>query len=174
MHRSLLALAALAFIASCNEEDPAALFADVTYQLRCLDCQPVSPDPPKRDFSVVDGEDGTSLECYAEGGRVTLRINAGEFAFSIVDTRLGDDPGNECEVRVTEGGNEYRGGCKSVGGSGSNPCEVELTPDGSGFNGTIECHQIRHKSNNTWIRHLVAPGETAEPAEISAQGCAGL
>lgn len=36
MHRSLLALAHHASIASCNEEDPDALFADVRYQLRCL------------------------------------------------------------------------------------------------------------------------------------------
>ena len=171
MHRSLLALTALAFIASCNEEDPAALFADLSYQLRCLDCTPIAPDAPKRDFSVVNGEDGTTLSCSTSGGRVSLEVIGEDFQFKMLDVLPGDDPGNQCEIRVREGGNEYRGGCKKVGGSGSNACEVELTGGGDSFSGTVECHNIKHMSNATLQRHVVAPGTTDEAAQVAVEGC---
>ena len=178
MHRSLLALAALVAIAclvSCNEEEPAALFADVAYQLRCLDCDPIATDSPKRDFSVVDGQNDTSLSCDASGGRISLEISNPDFSFRIIKARPGKDPGPECEIRVSEGpGNEYRGGCKKVGGSGSNPCEVELTVSGDSFSGTLQCRDIKRHLNATYERQIVAPGTTDEPAEISVQGCAGL
>lgn len=172
MPRSLLALAALAFIASCNEEEPAALFADVAYQLRCPNC---SPDGPKRDFSVVDGQDGTSLSCNVSAGAFTLEIVNEDFTFKILDAMPGDDPGGQCQVRISEGsGNEYRGGCKKVGGGGDRPCEVELTASGSGFTATVECHGIKHNLNQTLFRDVVAPGTDDEPAAISVEGCAGL
>lgn len=177
MHRSLLALVALAFIASCNKEDPAALFADVRYQLRCLGCTPVAADGPKRDFSATDGQDGVRLSCDADGGLISLRISGEGFTFNILDARPGDEPGNRCEVQVSEGGtgNEYRGGCKGVDGDGSQPCEVELVRDGDGsFSGTVECHNIPHRVTAAAVRQLVAPGTMDEPAEISVQGCAGL
>jgi hypothetical protein len=175
MHRFVLALALLFFLASCNEEEPAALFADVAYQLRCLDCTPVSPDSPKRDFSVVDGQDGTSLSCSVAAGAFTLEIVNEDFTFKILDALPGDDPGGQCQIRISEGsGNEYRGGCKKVGAGGDRPCEVELTASGSGFTGTVECHAIKHNLNATLHRHVVAPGTDDEPAEISVDGCAGL
>jgi hypothetical protein len=175
MHRSLLALAALALI-SCNKEDPAALFADVSYQLRCLDCTPVSADSPRRDFSVTNGQDGTTLSCNASEGLISLTILGDGFKLNILDARPGDDPGNRCEVQIAEGsGNEYRGGCKAIGASGSQPCEVELVRDGEGsFDGTVECHGIAHRNTAAAIRHVVAPGTRDEPAQISVQGCAGL
>jgi hypothetical protein len=178
MHRSLLALAAFAVLpclASCNEEEPAALFADVAYQLRCRDCDPTGSDSPKRDFSVVDGQDGTSLSCSASGGRISLEISNPDFSFRIIKARPGKDPGNECEIRVSEGsGNEYRGGCKKIGGDGMNPCEVELTVSGSSFSGTVECRNILRNLNAIYERQVVAPGTVDEPAEISVEGCAGL
>ena len=176
MHRSLLALAALALI-SCNKEDPAALFADVSYQLRCLDCTPVSADGPKRDFSVTNGQDGTELRCSVSSGLISLEIYGEGFKLNILDTRPGDDPGNRCEVQISEGGtgNEYRGGCKAVGSSATPPCEVELIRDGEGsFNGTVECQGIRHRVTAAATRHVVAPGTSDKPAQVSVQGCAGL
>src|SRR5688500_1593258 len=102
MHRSLVALAAFALIASCNEEDPAALFADVSYQLRCLDCNPIAPDGPKRDFSTTDGQNGTELSCRGSGGLVSLEIVGEGFTFKVLDARPGDQPGNQCEIQVSE------------------------------------------------------------------------
>jgi len=180
MHRSLVALAALAvsgLLASCNAEDPAALFADVSYQLRCLDCNPIAPDGPKRDFSTTDGQNGTRLSCRASNGLVSLEIVGEGFMFKILDARPGDQPGNQCEVQVSEGGtsNEYRGACKPVDGAGMQPCEVELVSDGDGgFAGTVECHRIPHRVTSAAFRHVVAPGSTDKPANVSAQGCAGL
>lgn len=175
MHRCLVALAALAFVASCNKEDPAALFADIAYQVRCLDCQPVTTDSPARDVSVVDGQNGTALSCEYINGRVTLHISNAEYGFDILGARLGDDPGDQCEVRVKEGsGNEYAGSCKPAGSSGGAPCEVELMQDGSGFSGTILCKKIPHRRTTSLFRYVVSPRTTDEPAEISVQGCSGL
>lgn len=177
MHRSLLVLAALScsFTVACNEEDPAALFADVSYQVRCIDCQPLTNDSPARNLAIVDGQDDTSLRCELANGQISLEIETAEYSFEILATRMGDDPGDQCEVRVKEGtGNEYRGRCKPVGGSGDEPCEVELIRDGSGFNGTVMCDKIASHLNASLFRYVTSPSDSGDPAEVSVQGCAGL
>lgn len=174
MPRSLFALASALLLTACNEENPAALFADVAYQVRCLDCEPRVADDPARELAVVDGEQGTSLRCESVNGRVSLEVVAPGYAFKVIDARLGNDPGDQCEVRITEGVNEFRGSCKPDGASGSAPCEVELTRSGSGFDGTVLCKQIRHHRTASLFRYVVSPGTTDEPAAISAQGCVGL
>jgi hypothetical protein len=172
MHRLLVALA-LVFTA-CSEEDPAALYADVNYQVRCLDCEPRVADDLERDLAVVDGEQGSSLRCESVGGLVSLEIETSAYAFKILNARLGSDPGDRCEVRVKEGINEYRGGCKAEGSGDAQPCEVELTADGSGFVGRVYCDQIRHNLTSSLFRYVVAPGTRDEPAEVVASGCSGL
>jgi hypothetical protein len=174
MHRWLFALALVLTCAACSEEDPAALYADVNYQVRCLDCEPRVADDPERDLAVVDGEQDSSLRCESVGGLVSLEIETSEYAFKILNARLGNDPGDQCEVRVKEGINEYRGFCKAEGSDDEQPCEVELTADGSGFVGRVFCNQIRHHLSNTLLRYVVAPGTTDEPAEVVASGCSGL
>ena len=174
MHRLLFALALCLMSAACSEEDPAALFADVSYQVRCLDCEPRTADGPERDLSVVNGETGTSLSCEAAGGLVSLELETSDYAFKIISARLGADPGGQCEVRVKEGINEYRGACKAEGSNDEQPCEVELTADGSGFIGRVYCNKIRHHLTASLFRYVVAPNTTDEPAEITASGCTGL
>lgn len=173
MPRLLLVLALVPCFTGCSEEDPAALFADVNYQVRCLDCEPRTADDPERDLSVVDG-DGASLRCESVGGLVTLVIEAGNYAFEIHNARLGNDPGGQCEVRVTEGSNEYRGACKAEGSDDAQPCEVELNADGTGFVGRVYCDQIRHHRSASLFRYVVAPGTGDEPADVVASGCSGL
>jgi len=173
MHRLFLALVLGLSVAACTEEDPAALFADVSYQVRCLDCEPRTADGPERDLAVVDG-DGASLRCESNGGLVSLEIETEDYAFKIMNARLGNDPGSQCEVRVKEGINEYRGFCKPEGSDDEQPCEVELTADGSGFMGRVFCSQIRHHLTASLFRYVVAPGTNDEPAEVVASGCAGL
>ena len=173
MHRLLLALALVLSCAACSEEDPAALYADVSYQVRCLDCEPRVGDDPERDLAVVDG-DGASLRCESVAGRVSLEIEAPDYFFKLLNCRLGSDPGDQCEVRVKEGSNEYRGFSKAEGSDGEQPCEVELTPDGSGFVGRVYCNQIRSHLSASRFRYVVAPGTNDDPAEVVASGCTGL
>lgn len=174
MHRLLVALALCPIFVACSEEDPAALFADVNYQVRCIDCEPRTGDSPERDLAVVDGEGGASLRCESVAGLVTLVIRTSDYAFEIHNARLGNDPGGQCKVRVKEGSNTYEGDCKPEGEEGAQPCEVELTADGSGFVGRVFCDKIPHESNTQRFQYVVAPGTRDEPAEVVASGCAGL
>ena len=106
---------------------------------------------------------------------VSLEIINPEYSFEVLNTRLGDDPGDQCQVRVKEGtGQEYRGSCKPLESESDAPCEVELTADGSGFTGKVLCRKIPHQNNQSLFRYVVSPGTDDEPAEVVAQGCSGL
>jgi len=182
MPRSVCLLSVLAVLASasvgCKTEDPPALFLDLAYQLRCIDCSPRVADGPIRNLSIVDGEMNSSLSCYSSpsGGTnlLYLELENEEFGLKLTQVRLGANPGDRCEVEIKEGaGNSYRGGCKPVGSDDGAPCEVELTKEGDAIVGTIQCTRVAHTLTPTYTRHFVAPN-SEDPVEITIVGCTGF
>jgi hypothetical protein len=180
MPRSLfgsLAACALACLGlfGCNEEDPPALYLDLDYQLRCNDCEPRGNDGPVRDVQAVDGEGGNNLTCYYESNLLTLELEGSGFTFRILQARLGDDPGEFCEIVVSEGsGSQYRGDCRGPDDDSSGaPCELEITNEGGVLSGTLLCTNIRHELTPEYERYVVAP-MSDDPVEFTVQGCSGL
>ena len=49
---------------SCSSTDPAPVFIDIDYQVRCLICEPRSPDDAKRQLMVLDGDQGYQVDCH--------------------------------------------------------------------------------------------------------------
>jgi hypothetical protein len=159
----------------CNKEDPPALYLDVAYQLRCIDCEPRGSDGPIRDVQVVDGEDGANLTCYLQNNLLTLELEGSGFTFRILQARLDDDPGEFCEIVVSEGtGSQYRGDCRGPDDDSSvAPCELDLENDNGVLSGTLLCNNIRHELTPEYERYVVAP-MSEEPVEFTVQGCTGL
>jgi hypothetical protein len=168
--------------AACKNEDPAALFLDFDYQVRCVDCVPRSNDDPAREIHAVDGEDDLTIDCSTierEGDRLV------SFSLEHFDTKLGEvdfslsveqidldsgDPGAGCQVVAKEGSNVYEGDCTDGDPNDDQPCSIELEQEGDGIRGTLHCVHIENKAQPTLRRHITAPG-VDEPAEFEVTGC---
>ncbi|MDD9933515.1 MAG: hypothetical protein OXT09_07930 [Myxococcales bacterium] len=189
MHRWLflsLIAALVGTVAGCTEEDPAPLFMDIRYQVRCVDCEPRAPDDPVRDVELLDGEQGYTIMCRAntrDGDRLltfsTTFINpdmeSENFSISVLQVNLDDDdPGSDCSVQVKEGSNTYEGDCTSGDPTVEEPCSVDFSVDGDVVTGEIFCADVPNRNMAMTKRHLVAPGEEEEGAQFELHGCTGL
>src|SRR5689334_9073826 len=133
---SCLVFGCVAFALGCTEEDPAALFLDFNYQVRCLDCEPRSNDDPARDVHAVDGEDELTINCSVvdRGGDRLVSISVEhtddrtgtvDYSLSIDQANLDSkDPGNGCRVHVKEGPNVYEGNCTGGDPNEETPCMI--------------------------------------------------
>lgn len=172
-------------LSSCTSLDPAPLYVDMNYQVRCGDCMPRSADDLARDIKTLNGENNYIVACDAasQGGKRQLSFSVqhpGEHAsdgykFSVAQALIdGKDPGSSCKVRVIEGGNTYVGGCTSGAPSSENPCQLTFKLDGSIVTGTIWCKAIPNGANNTSVRDVVTPYTMNKPIPFEVDGCTGL
>lgn len=164
--------------------DPDAVSVAVDYQVRCLDCQPTAPDSPVRRFDTNDGGPEVAVECevvqHGAERMVSFSIRhtdlaqpTSNFALSVRNANLdpAGDPGVQCEIRVEEGSNEYRGRCADTAPTSSDPCELHLSLDGTDLTGSLLCHNIQHKMLASIVRHVVAATTVEEPATFALHGC---
>lgn len=164
--------------------DPNALSVDIDYQLRCLDCLPTAADSPAR--RIHSGESGpdVALECEVvqrgDERFATFSISyvdpvSSEQSFSLsvrnASVDGAGDPGPQCEVRVREGAQEYRGPCIGTAPSSTVPCGLQLSLDATDLTGSLRCHRIQHLLSASLFRHVVAPGADSEPAVFAFHKC---
>lgn len=169
---------------ACSEEDPAPLFVQIDYQVRCNGCQPLSADDPEREISALDGERGFKVECATmarDGDRLatfsaafTGEASSDNYGITVTQVNLdADEPGTSCRVAVTEGNNRYDATCSGDEPSADAPCQVDVDLDGDVIKGSVLCLSIPNRSSSMLTRAVVAPG-TLDPAEFEVQGCTGL
>jgi hypothetical protein len=168
---------------ACSEQDPAPHFIDVTYQVRCIDCQPVTTDDSTRRVLAIDGENNFEVSCHANGGGPLLSFSAthtdkenkdNNYSLEIQRASLaGRDPGKSCTVLVTEGSNSYLGGCTDDEPTDDLPCKVKFTRDGQNVTGSILCKHIQNKNTGEFTRWVVKPG-TMKALTFEVDGCEGL
>lgn len=186
----LLAVAITA--ADCSNVDPAPLFIDVDYQVRCIDCEPRSPDDPKRRIMTLDGDNGYQLDCHASvvGTDRVLSFSAkyddpeaSAKNHSIEVLQVGyeeKDPGSKCEVRVRERSNRYIGKCTDGDPTPDTPCQVKLKVEDGIVKGSLFCIGIPNEAIESSVRYLVHsddPDPMADdrvPATFEVQGCTGI
>ena len=97
------------------------------------------------------------------------------FALRIRDLGLDDkDPGDACEVTVSEGNNTYEGKCTREDPDAEHPCKVMVNREDSRLLGSVFCQNIPNRSNQSSMRHVVAPLETEAPAQFELHNCDGL
>jgi hypothetical protein len=176
----------LPVLLACNEENPAPLFLDIDYQVRCLDCEPRAPDSLRHNFATLDGEQGFTLLCSTadQGGDRLLSFSATyldpegaeskNFSIRLISANLdANDPGNGCRVVATEGGNTYEGHCTAAEPSGDDECQVKLDVEHHTVVGSILCEKFPNRSTNEVVRYLVKGGSD-KPADFVFEGCKGL
>ena len=178
--------------AACNNVDPAPVFIDLDYQVRCIDCEPRAPDDPKRQLALLDGDMGYQIDCHASTvskDRV-LSFSAiyedpedskNKHSIELLQASFdGKDPGDKCEVRVGEANNGYKGKCTGGEPTADNPCQVKLKVDEGVVRGTVLCIGIPNQALEGTTRYLVLSNpidpkeDDKQPATFEVQGCAGL
>jgi hypothetical protein len=95
------------------------------------------------------------------------------FRLDAVDvTEVG--PGSACQLSVSEGSNEYIGGCTDDPPSAEFPCQVKLTHDDAVVSGTIFCDDIPLRGDQTVTRNVTRVASDTMPFEFEVQNCQGL
>ena len=183
MRRLLVLAVFFSCVLGCSKEDPAALFMDFNYQVRCIDCEPRSNDEPARDIRAVDGEDDLTLTCTLldRGGErfVSFSLEHAnedaddgvDYSFALEQVNLASgDPGSGCRVKVKEGNNLYEGLCTGDDPTDDVPCQVEVEEEGDGIKGSVHCVHIPNKAQSTITRHIATPS-TEKAAKFEVTGC---
>ncbi len=173
-------------LAACSSQDPAPIYFGLSYQLRCLGCQPSSADDSVHTITAIDGEDGYTLTCNAnrQMGKRQLSFSA-TYTNSATpgDTHVikiqqafvdGNDPGSLCLVSVREGANTYLGACTSGTPTADQPCQLTFKLVGSTVKGTLYCAGIPNSGTTVSKRYLVAPTTETTPVSFELEGCTGL
>jgi hypothetical protein len=178
-------LSLLGVFASCTSENAPIVYIGMTYQVRCLDCQPREPDPTPRDVRAVDGEAGFSLDCAVSTSGGTKRVSFGaehqgesaenKYVLSVRNARIGgEESEGPCEVRVIEGNNTYVAGCSTEAPTTERPCQITLKEKAGVVSGKLYCNKMPSDVSLNQVRHLVAPFTEDEPVELDLYGCGGL
>jgi hypothetical protein len=178
-------LSLLAVLASCTSDTTPIVYIGMTYQVRCLDCQPRDSDPNPRDVRAVDGEAGYNLECAVTKTGSTRRVtfsaenqssdSARSYLLTVRAGRLGgDESDGPCEVRVKEGDSTYEAACSSDAPSTERPCQVSFKEKNGVIKGQLYCNKILSDVGPSRFRYLVAPYTSEDPAEFELYGCSGL
>lgn len=179
-----LCLAFLAgFATACTELDDPPVWVDFDYQVRCVRCVPMAFNDSPRNVAALDGDDGLSVSCKADGDLIDLRVlydqdgSEDDWAFNLerVDVNEGG-PGGGCRISVQEGARTYRGSCSGDEPSEEAPCQVELTHEDYLVSGKVFCENIPVVGGEVGqgTRHITKPGSDTEPFEIEIHNCEGL
>jgi len=181
----VLALVAASCLFACVEEDPAPLYMDLDYQVRCIDCEPRTPDDDPHEIEAIDGEGNFTIDCNAtrRGGDRLVSFSAlyrdperedDNFSISVVQANLDSgDPGGSCRLGVTEGDNRYEGKCTAGDPTTEEPCQIELEEEDGIVSGSLLCDNVPNLSSTLITRYVVEPG-SSDPVEFEVHGCSGL
>lgn len=181
----LVAAPALLAVTACVRQDPAPLFVDMTYQVRCVDCTPRSVDDAPHAIAALNGEDGFAVSCRVQRPGKDRLVS---FSATFKDAKHSDknysikirqadldraDPGAGCLVDIAEGANTYEGTCTSGDPADDKPCQLKLSAKDGIVKGSLFCVNIPNRSENSLTRHIVSPDST-DPASFEVHGCVGL
>jgi hypothetical protein len=171
-------------LSACTSDTTPAIYIDMGWQVRCLNCERTAQDDPARAVKNVSGENGLTLKCDVRKVSGTRRVE-----FSIdhpssnqddkygIDLALGDldssDPSDAC-VTVREGDNTYSYMCPNEDDAFTNPCQASFSVKDNIISGTVICEKIPNSGTNELTRSVVAPGSRTDGASFKLYGCAGL
>src|SRR4029077_11887286 len=71
-------------LTACVNQDPAPLFADIAYQVRCVDCTPRAVDDNPHTVSALDGDSGYKVACSGTRPTKDLAIT---FSATFIDAK---------------------------------------------------------------------------------------
>jgi hypothetical protein len=173
---------------ACSTDTTPAVYSELTYQVRCLDCEPRAPDEASHTIKVVNGENGYKLGCAVERvdavRRVTFSVEHNDPAHPSMDHMFKVASGNldaaesepRCSLQVLESANTYVGSCSSSAPDpeAGVPCQATFELKAGVITGGVYCTAIANSANLFATRYLVAPNTRSEPAHFEIHGCSGL
>ena len=182
----VLSLFTASALMACVNQDPAPLFLQTSYQVRCLDCTPVTTDNLARTVAALDGESGFSVACSAQrsgkdrllsfsGTLIDPKHESNNYSLKIIQANLDkSDPGAGCRVVITEGANTYESHCTGGDPTPDEPCQITKLKAANGIvTGKLLCNNIPNRTDANTTRYVVKPSTTS-PADFEVDGCVGL
>jgi hypothetical protein len=170
---------------ACNSEDPAPLYMEGDFQLRCINCKPTAMDEKVHRVAALNGEGGYAVACSAirDGADRVVSFSveyvdpAGkqdDYSLQVAQVNVdGANPGGNCRVQANEGNNSFEGTCTGGTPTDQKPCAMKFGVEHGVVMGSIECATIPNRADKQIRRYLVKPGGK-KPAEFSIEGCTGL
>jgi hypothetical protein len=159
----------------CSSDFTPTVYVGMSYQVRCVDCQPRALDDAARSVKAVDAEAGFKLSCKADSTGGTKRVSFSivhDSATSEQSYTLSESDG-PCSVRVVEGANTYEGACGTDDPTEDRPCKVGFEVKGGVINGSLYCAKIASDASSSIARYVTTP-LTRDPAKFEIYGCEGL
>jgi len=169
--------------AACTSDADPTVYVALSYQVRCLTCQPRVPDENAHEIKAVNGEGGLQLECRVNRIGGTRRVSFSSthpkgddtYSLSVTNGNIdGDESEGPCQVDLTESGNSYSGACGSDDPTEDRPCKISFEERNGVIKGGVYCLNIPNVGNRTSTRTLVSPATRDEPATFEVHGCKGL
>jgi hypothetical protein len=171
-------------VLGCSSETAPTVYVGMSYQVRCIDCQPRAVDDAARSVKAVDSESGYKLTCKVDNDSGTKRVgfsivhesaNADQrYSLSVSHANLNDEESDgPCSVRVIEGANTYEGGCGSDDPTEDRPCKVSFEVKGGVLHGSLFCSKIASDATAAIVRYVAAP-LSRDPSDFEIYGCTGL
>ena len=170
-------------LVSCTSDTTPTVYVGLSYQIRCLDCQPRALDDVARNVKAVDEEAGHRLACRVEDRDGTKRVTFSlahdssdetkNYSLRVNNGNLTGGTDDPCELTIVEGANTYKGGCSSEEPNADRPCQVSFELDRSVLRGSLYCNNIGNEATANVTRYVVAP-LSREPVKFEIYGCTGL
>lgn len=170
-------------LSACTSDTTPAIYIDMSYQVRCLNCERTAQDDVPREIKNVSGENSLTLKCEVRKVNGMRRV---EFSIDHPSSNQDDSYGIEVSgnldssdladacVTVREGDNTYSYMCPNDDESFTIPCQASYELNDKIITGQVICKDIPNASTNTLTRSVVAPGSRTDGAPFKLYGCAGL
>jgi len=171
-------------VLSCSSDFTPTVYVGMSYQVRCIDCQPRALDDTARNVKTVDEENGHQTACRVDSSSGTKRVTfsvehdssdeSKNYSVQISNGNVtGDESDGPCQVTVVEGANTYQGACGTDEPTADRPCQVSFNVDKGVLKGNLYCADITNEATANVTRYIVAP-LTRGAASFEVYGCPGL
>ena len=171
-------------VLGCTSDTAPTVYVGMSYQVRCIDCQPRALDDAARNVKAVDAESGYKLSCKVDNDGGTRRVGFSivhdsaksdqSYSLSVSHANLTDEESDgPCSVRVVEGANTYEGACGSDDPSEDRPCKISFEVKGGVIHGSLYCAKLQSDATSGILRYVTAP-VSRDAAEFEIHGCTDL
>ena len=171
-------------LAACTSDTTPAIYMEMGWQVRCIDCGRSAQDDVPRTVKNVSGEAGFTLDCDVRKVSGTRRVDFSidhpstdqddKYGIAISLGNLDTEDTEDVCVRVYEGDSTYTYECPSEDASFANPCKASFTIKDKIIEGDVKCDNVPNQGTNEITRSVVTPGSRTDAAHFKLYGCAGL
>lgn len=184
---TVLTLGLFGLVSGCPSNDPAGVYADIQYAVRC-EMMGMCPGTVQRDINGFNGEGALRVTCRVtdSGDQRILNFSAASgssYGITITNAsfpRAGGSPGAGCSVTVTDGPNTFTGTCGGAAPSAAQPCQIssvafttEVETGSPLITGQMLCEGLPNRADATRVREVTGPAAAGGPLTFNIYDCTG-